>query len=105
MDQTLFLVGIFVLFIALTIIPQAIQRRRHEQELSLVRRGDWVATVGGIVGQVLYIDAQYVKLRISQEGDIILFRRAIRSRIPEVKKWEGEKPKETEETSEETAGT
>ena len=79
--DVLFMLGVVVLFFALTVIPQFIQRRKHEQELSSILPGAWVVTAGGIVGQVLSMDGQFVKLRISLHGEMLVARQAIRSRV------------------------
>jgi len=79
-DMT-FLIGVFVIFIALTVVPNMIQRRRHEQELASVHRGDWVVTDGGIIGQVQLIGPQEAVLRISATSELTIMRQAIRGRI------------------------
>lgn len=76
-----FLIGVFVIFIALTVVPNMIQRRRHEQELASVHRGDWVVTVGGIIGQVQLIGPQEATLRISATSELTIIRQAIRGRV------------------------
>ena len=91
MDQTWFIVIVVVIFFAFMVLPQFTQRRRHEQELAAVHPGDWVMSVGGIIGQVISISATEVKLRISEKGEITLVRQAIRSRIPPRQPFSGEK--------------
>ena len=76
-----FLIGVLVIFLALSVVPNMIQRRKHDQELASVHRGDWVVTVGGIVGQVQHIDQQEAKLRTSATGELTIIRQAIRGRI------------------------
>ena len=46
------LVFIFVIFYFLLIRPQQQARKKHEEMVSNVRRGDVVVTAGGVVGKV-----------------------------------------------------
>lgn len=46
------LVAIFVIFYFLLIRPQMTARKKHQEMVSNVRRGDVVVTAGGIVGKV-----------------------------------------------------
>jgi preprotein translocase subunit YajC len=46
---------ILVIFYFLLIRPQAAQKRKHEEALRTVKRGDQIVTFGGIVGEVLHI--------------------------------------------------
>jgi len=81
MDQPWFLLGIVVVFFALTVIPQVLQRRKRDQVLSSLHRGVWVVTAGGITGQIAYIDPLYVRLRVSKDVEITVHRQAIRTTI------------------------
>ena len=80
-SDLLFLLGVVVLFFAITIVPQFVQRRKHEQELVSILPGAWVVTAGGIVGQVISMDGRFIKLRISSSGEMLVARQAVRSRI------------------------
>jgi len=46
---------IFAIFYFLLIRPQAQQRKKHEEALKNLKRGDRVVTTGGIVGEVVHI--------------------------------------------------
>ena len=46
---------IFLIFYFLIIRPQQRQRKRHEEALRTLKRGDRVVTTGGIVGEVVHI--------------------------------------------------
>ena len=49
------LVAIFGIFYFLLIRPQQMQKRKHEQALRGIKRGDQVVTAGGIVGEVIHV--------------------------------------------------
>jgi preprotein translocase subunit YajC len=50
--QVVLILGIFYFFM---IRPQAAQRKKHEEALRAIKRGDQVVTTGGIVGEVIHI--------------------------------------------------
>jgi preprotein translocase subunit YajC len=46
---------IFAIFYFLLIRPQSQQRKKHEEALRALKRGDRVVTTGGIIGEVVHI--------------------------------------------------
>jgi preprotein translocase subunit YajC len=56
------IVAIFGIFYFLIIRPQQQQKRKHEEALRQIKRGDRVVTFGGIVGEVVHV-------KESVEGD------------------------------------
>jgi preprotein translocase subunit YajC len=56
------IVAIFGIFYFLIIRPQQQQKRKHEEALRQIKRGDRVVTAGGIVGEVIHV-------KDSAEGD------------------------------------
>ena len=50
--QVVLILGIFYFFM---IRPQAAQRKKHEEALRAIKRGDQIVTTGGIVGEVIHI--------------------------------------------------
>jgi preprotein translocase subunit YajC len=57
------LVAIFGIFYFLLIRPQQAQKRKHEEALRNIKRGDQIVTFGGIVGEVVH-----VKESVAAEG-------------------------------------
>ncbi len=49
------LVAIFGIFYFLLIRPQQQQKRKHEEALRSIKRGDQIVTSGGIVGEVIHV--------------------------------------------------
>ncbi len=47
--------AIFAIFYFILIRPQQKQRKQHEALIRAVKRGDEIATTGGIVGEVIHI--------------------------------------------------
>jgi preprotein translocase subunit YajC len=50
--QVALILAIFYFFM---IRPQAAQKKKHEEALRAIKRGDQVVTFGGIVGEVIHI--------------------------------------------------
>lgn len=46
---------IFLIFYFLIIRPQQRQRKKHEEALRNLKRGDRIVTTGGIIGEVIHI--------------------------------------------------
>jgi preprotein translocase subunit YajC len=49
------IVAIFGIFYFLIIRPQQTQKKKHEEALRNIKRGDRVVTFGGIIGEVIHV--------------------------------------------------
>ena len=49
------LVAIFGIFYFLLIRPQQAQKKKHEEALRGIKRGDKIVTAGGIIGEVVHV--------------------------------------------------
>ncbi|MEO5817405.1 MAG: preprotein translocase subunit YajC [Gemmatimonadaceae bacterium] len=49
------LAAIFGIFYFLLIRPQQAQKKKHEEALRNIKRGDRIVTAGGIVGEVIHV--------------------------------------------------
>jgi preprotein translocase subunit YajC len=49
------LVAIFGIFYFLLIRPQQAQKKKHEEALRNIKRGDQIVTSGGLVGEVIHV--------------------------------------------------
>jgi len=49
------IVAIFGIFYFLIIRPQQTQKKKHEEALRNVKRGDRIVTFGGIIGEVVHV--------------------------------------------------
>src|SRR2546430_7421600 len=47
--------AIFVIFYFILIRPQATQRKKHDEMVRSLKKGDEVVTSGGLIGEVLFI--------------------------------------------------
>ena len=49
------IVAIFGIFYFLIIRPQQTQKKKHEEALRSIKRGDRIVTFGGIIGEVVHV--------------------------------------------------
>ena len=53
---SIFMYGaIFAIFYFILIRPQALQRKKHDEMVRNLKKGDEIVTTGGLVGEVLFI--------------------------------------------------
>ena len=69
--------GLALIFYFFVIAPQSKQRKRTEQMLSSLKKGDQVVTTGGIYGTVQGVEADVVYLRIAENVKIKVARSAV----------------------------
>jgi preprotein translocase subunit YajC len=70
---TLIMITSFVLiFYFLLRRPQRQQQKRHEAMVSGLRRGDEVATVGGIIGRIVHIKDGRITLKTAEDTRIVI---------------------------------
>jgi preprotein translocase subunit YajC len=73
-------IGLFVaIFYFLLIRPQRQQQKRHEERLKQIKRGDEVATTGGIIGEVIHIKDDRITLKSGESRLVVQ-----RARIAEI---------------------
>ncbi|MEN9946927.1 MAG: preprotein translocase subunit YajC [Pseudomonadota bacterium] len=73
--QFLPMVVIFALFWFLLIRPQQKKMKLHNQMLASLDKGSEVITNGGLLGTIIELDQQYVKLKIA-DGVVAKFQRS-----------------------------
>lgn len=71
--QMLAIVGIFYFLI---IRPKMQQEKKHKERLSQIKRGDQIATVGGIIGEVVHIKDNQITLK-SGESRLVVQRERV----------------------------
>lgn len=54
---------IFGIFYFLLLRPQAKQRKKHEQMLKELKKGDEIVTSGGIIGRVVHVEEDRLTLK------------------------------------------
>ena len=83
------MVLIFAIFYFLLLRPQAKERKRHEDMLTQIKKGDEIVTNGGIIGKVVHVEEKRLTLKTGENTRLTVDR----SRIASVLDVRGE-PKE-----------
>lgn len=69
----------FAIFYFLAIRPQRKQRQRHDDMVSMLKKGDEVVTIGGMFGTVSAIGDEWVELEVAKRTRVRYLKRAISS--------------------------
>jgi preprotein translocase subunit YajC len=75
--QILPIAAIFLVFYFIVIAPANKQRRKTQQMLSALKKGDRVVTQGGIYGTVQGVEAEVVYLKIAENVKVKVARSAV----------------------------
>ena len=81
-EGMLFPLGILVFFYFLFIRPQSKRNKEQKQMLAALSKGAEVVTSGGILGKVVELDDNFVKLEVSDNSFIQVQRHAIANMMP-----------------------
>ena len=76
------MVGIFVVFYLLIIRPQSKRAKEHRELINKIKTGDEVVTSGGILGEIVRLDEQFITLNIQNGVEMVVQRQAISSVLP-----------------------
>ena len=82
MEGLLFPVGILVFFYFLFLRPQAQRAKEKKQMVAALGKGTEVVTAGGILGKVVDLDDNFVKLEVGDNLFIQVQRQSIESMMP-----------------------
>ncbi|HQA06686.1 MAG TPA: preprotein translocase subunit YajC [Syntrophomonadaceae bacterium] len=67
-------IGIFYVFI---IMPRKKQEKKHQEMVSALKRGEKVVTIGGIKGEIAKVKEETVMLKVSDNVEIEMLKKAI----------------------------
>jgi preprotein translocase subunit YajC len=81
-SSILMMVGIFVVFYLLIIRPQSKRAKEHRELINKIKTGDEVVTSGGIIGEIIRLDEQFVSLSIQNGVEMLVQRQAISTVLP-----------------------
>lgn len=65
------MLAIVAIFYFLIIRPKVQQEKRHKEKLGMLKRGDRIVTVGGILGEVVHIKDEEVTLKTGESRIVI----------------------------------
>lgn len=77
------LILVFVIFYFMVLRPQAKRYKDHMALLQNLKRGDYVATSGGIIGQVTHVAETVVTLEIASGVEIKVSKPSVSMKIEE----------------------
>src|SRR6185369_11451657 len=75
--QILPIAAIFLVFYFIVIAPANKQRRKTQEMLSSLKKGDRVVTTGGIYGTIQGVEAEVVYLKIAENVKVKVARSAV----------------------------
>jgi preprotein translocase subunit YajC len=75
------LVAFIGIFYFLLIRPQRQQQKRHQEMVKGLRRGDEVATLGGIVGKIIHIKDERLVIKTAEDTRLVIERDKIARKL------------------------
>jgi len=81
-EGMLFPLGILIFFYFLFIRPQSKRNKEQKQMLAALEKGAEVVTSGGVLGKVVDLDDNFVKIEVSDNSFIQVQRHAIANMMP-----------------------
>ena len=76
------LVVIFVIFYFLLIRPQQKRAKQHREMVAALKKGDEVATNGGLLGRISGVDDNFVEVEVAKDVTVKVQRHAIAQMMP-----------------------
>ena len=73
------MVLIFAIFYFLLLRPQSKERKRHEQMLTQIKKGDEIVTNGGIIGKVVHVEEKRLTIKTGESTKLTVDRTRIAS--------------------------
>ena len=62
------LIVLFAIFYFLVIRPQQNQIKKHKEMLSALKKGDEIVTNGGLIGEIVKVEENFIKVKLNDEG-------------------------------------
>lgn len=76
------IVAICVLFYFMLLRPQSKRAKDHRNLVSNLKKGDEVVTSGGLLGKVISLDEQFIKINLAEGIDVNVQRAAVTNVLP-----------------------
>lgn len=74
--------AIFILFYFMLIRPQNKRTKEHRELISQLKKGDEIITSGGILGKVVQLNEQYIKVSLAEGIEVNLQKGAVSAVLP-----------------------
>lgn len=72
-----------MLFYVLLVLPRKKQEKKHKNMLEELKKGDRIITIGGIKGQITQVKEKGFVLKVSENSEIEVIKRAVAMRDEE----------------------
>ncbi len=69
------IIGLIVVFVLMTIIPQRKRSKEVKKMMDAMKKGDWVKTIGGLTGRVVSATDEYVVIETGPQHVQLMFTR------------------------------
>ncbi|RPD36673.1 preprotein translocase subunit YajC [Petrotoga sp. HWH.PT.55.6.1] len=99
----LLLLVIIILMWVLLFLPQRRQEKKHKEMLSALKKGDKIVTSSGIIGKIISITNERIRISTADKTEIDITKNAIAGVLSKTDKPEA-KPEETEAETEDEDG-
>ncbi|KTC68273.1 SecYEG protein translocase auxillary subunit [Legionella birminghamensis] len=76
------ILAIFVLFYFMLIRPQNKRAKEQRELINNLKKGDEIITAGGLVGKIVNMDEQYIKVSLADGVEIMMQRGAVNAILP-----------------------
>ena len=76
------LVIIFVILYFLLIRPQQKRAKQHREMVAALKKGDEVATNGGLIGKIVNVDDNFVEVEVAKGVNVKVQRHAVAQMMP-----------------------
>jgi len=70
-----------VIFYFLVILPQQRQAKKHKEMVENLKKGDKIVTTGGIIGEVIRNEPEYLVVRISKDVEVRVDKSAVARKL------------------------
>ncbi len=75
------LVSFVAIFYFLLIRPQRQQQKSHEQMVAGLKRGDEIATMGGIVGRIVHVKEDRLTIKTGDDTRLVIERDKVSKKL------------------------
>ena len=70
-----------MIFYLLVILPQQKQAKKHKAMIESLKKGDKIVTTGGIIGEVVRNEPEYLVVRISKDTEVRIDKSAVARKL------------------------
>lgn len=88
MPTLIIMMSFIAIFYFLLLRPQRTQQKRHEEMVKGLKRGDEVATVGGIVGRIIHVKDDRLTIKTADDTRVVIERDKVGRKLGSVSEEE-----------------